>query len=130
MTGSDYDSSNRGEKPSPCSLLSYAMFTYAGVEAMFEIGPLDPRPHTMEDTEASMFTSYRRVLPETFLDEFTHKFEALLARFGIEACIFLKERHKRLNACEKTIGRVCVIRSHCKRPEEVEFGVRLVLTFP
>lgn len=129
MTGADYDSSNRGEKPSPCSLLSYAMFTYAGVEAMFEVASFDPRSYNMADTEASMFTSYRRVLPETYLDEFVHKFEALLARFGIEACIFLKERPKRLNGCDKMIGRVCMIRSHCKRPEEVEFGVRSVCNF-
>lgn len=121
---SEHASTNWGEGPS-CAQLKFPSFYFPQSDAMCQKLNLDTRNFGIgvEDPEVSMFNSYNRV-PENHLDDFISKFEALLARFGIEAVIFLRERNRRSCNFEKSVGKVCVIRSHWKRPEEVEFGVR------
>lgn len=109
-----------------CTPMSFPSFYFPPSDAMCQNLNLDSRNFGIgvEDPQVSMFNSYSKV-PENDLDDFISKFEALLARFGIEAVIFLREKNRRVYNFDKSVGMVCVIRSHWKRPEEVEFGIRL-----
>jgi hypothetical protein len=120
----EYASTNWGENQS-CAPMSFPSFYFPQSDAMCQNLNLDSRNFGIgvEDPEVSMFNSYSKV-PENDLNDFISKFEALLARFGIEAVLSLREKNRKVYNFEKSVGMVCVIRSHWKRPEEVEFGVR------
>lgn len=124
MNQIDYRRSSSMEKSSSCSLLSLSLFT-----AFMTSDSDDSSPISLccEDAEASMFRSYRRTLPNTSAEEFISRFLILLDRRGIDAALFLKPSNRRVS--EFTIGMMCTIRSHFKRPNEVEFGVRYEIIF-
>lgn len=119
MTSAVYAPTKKGQKPDPCSILSFYVLNFAKSLSANENINSDSRSFCVADYQASMFTSYLRPLSSTCSEDFITKFDVLLNRFGIDAVLFMQRR--RAN-CE--LGIVCLLKLHGKRPEELVFGTR------
>lgn len=123
MTSAVYAPTKKGQKPDPCSVLSFYVLNFTKSLSANENLNSDSRSFCAADYQASMFTSYLRVLPMSYFQEFVEKFEVLLNRFGIDAVLFM-QRNRGNFELQKTYGKVCLLKLHGKRPEELVFGIR------
>ena len=123
MTSAVYAPTKNGQKPDPCSVLSFYVQNITKTLSANENLNSDSRSFCAADYQASMFTSYLRVLPMSYNQEFTAKFEVLLSRFGIDAVLFMLRNRENCEV-QRTSGKVCLLKLHGKRPEELVFGIR------
>ena len=88
MTSAVYAPTKKGQKPDPCSILSFYVLNFTKSLSANENINSDSRSFCVADYQASMFTSYLRPLSTSCSQVFIAKFDVLLNRFGIDAVLF------------------------------------------
>ena len=120
MVAFDKHSANPAEQSSPCTMPSLSQLTsFAYPEKAIESHLKTP----LDDVDAYSFSRYCGALLHSISAGSNDNFESMLDR-GIEAVLFLNQCNREIANGDTTIGKACTIRSHIRRPEKVEFGVR------